>query len=103
MLTKEMKDRLRRAGEYQKKAILELLPESAEKHLEVIGGELREMFAETAACVAKECCRAGASVWGQGFGGEADGRSRGECRKKDAGKKSDGVGRKDGVRKVTIE
>ncbi len=81
MLTNEMKDKLRRAGEYQKKAILELLPEGTEKHLGVIAGELKEMFAETAAYVAKECCK-GFAAAGNGKTGEEEDGKKGERVKK---------------------
>ncbi|MCR5283520.1 MAG: hypothetical protein K6E18_09130 [Lachnospiraceae bacterium] len=57
MLTKEMMDRIKRAGEYQKKAILELLPEGMEGHLEVIFGEVRLMAREVAADLTKECVK----------------------------------------------
>ncbi len=55
MLTKERMERLKRAGEYQKKAILELLPEGMEQHMDVICQEVRLMAKETMACFAREC------------------------------------------------
>ncbi len=90
MLTNEMKNRLRRAGEYQKKAILELLPEGAEKHLNVIAGEMKEMVAETVAYVAKECCKGFAAAGSSNVGTEKAG-TEGEGKKRE------------GARKVTIE
>ena len=42
-----MLHRLKTAGEYQKKAIMALLPESMERHLDVIGKEIKIMAAET--------------------------------------------------------
>lgn len=45
-MSRELKERLKKAGEYQRKAILELLPEGMEGHLEVIGKELRQMAGE---------------------------------------------------------
>ena len=38
--------RLKTAGEYQKKAILALLPERTAGHLDVIGNEMKQMVAE---------------------------------------------------------
>ena len=46
-MSRELKERLKKAREYQKRAILELLPEGMEGHLEVIGKELRLMAEET--------------------------------------------------------
>ena len=67
MLTKEMMDRIKRAGEYQKKAILELLPDGMEGHLEVIFGEVRLMAGEIAGNLARECVR---SYWEAGKEGQ---------------------------------
>jgi len=48
-------NRLRTAGEYQKKAIYALLPEPVGRHLDVIEKELKIMAVETAADVLREC------------------------------------------------
>jgi len=45
-MNKDMINRLKTAAGYQKKAILALLPESTASHLEVIGKEMKQMFAE---------------------------------------------------------
>ena len=43
---KEMSDRIREAGLYQKKAIHVLFPDSTNRHLEVIEHEIKEMLTE---------------------------------------------------------
>ena len=43
---KEMSDRIREAGSYQKKAIHALFPDSTNRHLEVIEHEIKEMLTE---------------------------------------------------------
>ena len=45
-MNKDMIRRLRTAADYQKKAVMALLPESTAGHLEVIGKEMKQMFAE---------------------------------------------------------
>lgn len=45
-MNKDMINRLKTAASYQKKAIMALLPESTAGHLEVIGKEMKQMFAE---------------------------------------------------------
>ena len=45
-MNKDMLNRLKTAASYQKKAIMALLPESTAGHLEVIGKEMKQMFAE---------------------------------------------------------
>ena len=45
-MNKDMIKRLKTAAGYQKKAIMALLPESTAGHLEVIGKEMKQMFAE---------------------------------------------------------
>ena len=45
-MNKTMIKRLKKAGEYQKKAILALLPERTAGHLDVIGNEMKQMVAE---------------------------------------------------------
>ena len=47
-MNKDLLKRLKTAADYQKKAILALLPESTAGHLEVIGKELKLMLAEVA-------------------------------------------------------
>ncbi len=54
-MNRELLNRLRTAGEYQKKAIYALLPEPVGRHLDVIKKELKIMAVETAADVLKEC------------------------------------------------
>ena len=47
MISENMMKRLKKAAGYQRQAILALLPEGMEGHLDVIEKELKEMFAET--------------------------------------------------------
>lgn len=54
-MNKEMIDRLRTAGQYQKKAIRALFPETMNGHLEIIEKELKSMFMEAAIELMKEC------------------------------------------------
>lgn len=53
----EMRKRVQNAAEYQKKAILALLPERMAAHIQVIGKELEMMAAETAADLVAACGR----------------------------------------------
>ena len=62
MFTNEMKEKFKRAGEYQKlageyqlKAIKELFPEGADEHMKVIAGEMKAMFEEAFAGMEREC------------------------------------------------
>lgn len=50
-MSKEIVNRLIKAGKYEKMAIHALLPERAAKHMEVIEKELRTMFMEAVADV----------------------------------------------------
>ena len=45
-MKKESVPRIRTAMEYQKKAIMALMPEPMEEHFEVIGNEIKKMMAE---------------------------------------------------------
>lgn len=56
-----MLQRIKTAGEYQKKAIRALFPEEMSEHLDVIEKELKMMITETAAELRKECNKSGAS------------------------------------------
>lgn len=47
-MSKEMKERLRKAGEYQRQAIRALFPEEMNGHLDAIEKELKELFMELA-------------------------------------------------------
>ena len=51
-MNKEMADRIREAGNYQKKAIHALFPDRTNRHLEVIEHEIREMLTEEAVEIA---------------------------------------------------
>ncbi|MBO7340252.1 MAG: hypothetical protein J6W66_09030 [Lachnospiraceae bacterium] len=57
-MNRDWKERVKKAREYQRKAILELLPEGMEEHLNVIGRELR-LMAEEALGSAVTCCLRG--------------------------------------------
>ena len=48
-MNRELMTRLKKASEYQKMAIRELLPGQASEHIKVIERELKMMLAETAA------------------------------------------------------
>lgn len=54
MMNKEMIQRMKIAGEYQRKAIRALFPEEMGKHLEVIEKELKIMVMEVATELLKE-------------------------------------------------
>lgn len=54
MRNKEMMQRIKTAGEYQKKAIRALFPEEIGGHLDVIEKELRAIVMEAAAGLLKE-------------------------------------------------
>ena len=54
-MRKEYGHRVRKAMEYQKKAVMALLPESMEGHLELIGGEIRKMMLELAIEALRDC------------------------------------------------
>ena len=54
MMRNEMVSRLKTAAGYQRKAILALLPEGMDEHLDVIEKELKSMLAETVAKVMEE-------------------------------------------------
>lgn len=54
-MNREIRSRIKTAGEYQKKAIYALLPEPVGRHLDVIKKELKIMAVETAADVLREC------------------------------------------------
>ncbi len=57
-MNKEMKERLRTAAAYQKKAIEALFPERMQEHMKVIGNEMKAIFTELAAgCVLKEAAK----------------------------------------------
>ncbi|MBO6166505.1 MAG: hypothetical protein J6O17_09105 [Eubacterium sp.] len=46
-MNNDMRDRFKRAREYQRKAMMELLPEGMEKHLDVIKNEMKLMITES--------------------------------------------------------
>ena len=54
-MNKEMMKTLRTAGNYQRKALRALFPEEVGSHLDVIEGELKEMFKEIALEMVMEC------------------------------------------------
>lgn len=55
MMNKEMLQRLKIAGEYQRKAIRALFPEEMGKHLDVIEKEMKMMVVEAAGELLKNC------------------------------------------------
>lgn len=57
MMNKEMIQRMKIAGEYQKKAIHALFPEEMGEHLDVIEKELKMIVMEVATELMKECNR----------------------------------------------
>lgn len=65
MMNKETIQRLKIAGEYQKKAIHALFPEEMGEHLDVIEKELKMMVMELATELLKECNRSDVCKGGQ--------------------------------------
>lgn len=66
MMNKEILNRMKTAGEYQRKAIRALFPEKMGEHLDVIEKEMKIMITEAAAELLKNCnksddCRDGQS------------------------------------------
>ena len=59
MMNKEMINRVKTAGEYQKKAIRALFPEEMGEHLDVIEKELKVMAMEMMAELLKGCMESG--------------------------------------------
>ena len=65
MMNKEIIQRMKIAGEYQKKAIHALFPEEMGEHLDVIEKELKIIVMEVATGLLKECNRSDACKDGQ--------------------------------------
>lgn len=76
-MNKEIWNRLKTAGEYQKKAIYALFPDHVSRHLDVIEKELKMMAVEIAADVVKECRKC------ESCGGEQDHKKESEVKKVD--------------------
>lgn len=76
-MNKELCDRLKTAGEYQKKAIYALFPDNVSRHLDVIEKELKRMAVEIAADVVRECGRS------DHYGGQQDQKRESEVKKVD--------------------
>lgn len=57
MMNKEMIDRMKIAGEYQRKAMRALFPEEMSEHMDVIEKELKMMVMEVITELLKECNR----------------------------------------------
>ena len=55
MMNKDTIHRLKKAAGYQRQAILALLPEGMDSHIEVIENEIKKMFEETVTNVIFEC------------------------------------------------
>jgi len=60
MMNKEMIDRMKIAGEYQRKAMRALFPEEMSEHMDVIEKELKMMVMEVITELLKECNRSDA-------------------------------------------
>ena len=88
-MNREMLHRLKTAGEYQKKAIMALLPESMERHLDVIEKEIKIMVTETVAEMVWECRKKGAAWEKKNYEGTDAGRETQEHEKASAAKKVD--------------
>jgi len=58
-MNREMINRMKTAGEYQKKAIRALLPERMGGHLDVIENEIKMMAMEIMADMMRECRKSG--------------------------------------------
>jgi len=54
-MNKELRQRIKRAGEYQKKAIMELLPKESAGHIEVIAREFKALLTESIVRFGREC------------------------------------------------
>lgn len=54
-MNREMLHRMKKAGEYQRKAIRALFPEEMSEHLDVIEGEMKMMLMELATDWLKDC------------------------------------------------
>ena len=54
-MNSEFRQRIRRASEYQKKAIMELLPKESAGHIEVIAKELKALVTESVIRFGREC------------------------------------------------
>lgn len=65
MMNKEMIDRMKTAGEYQRKAIRALFPEEMGEHLDVIEKEMKMMVMEVAAELLKNYNKGNACRDGQ--------------------------------------
>lgn len=74
-MNREILNRLKTAGEYQRKAIYALFPEKVGRHLDVIEKELKMMAVEIAADVVKEYRKCD--------GGEPDDKKEPEVKKVD--------------------
>ena len=54
-MNRELRQRIKRASEYQKKAIMELLPKESAGHIEVIARELKALVKESVIRFGREC------------------------------------------------
>ena len=54
-MNRELRQRIKRASEYQKKAIMELLPKESAGHIEVIAKELKALVKESVIRFGREC------------------------------------------------
>ena len=64
-MNRELRQRIKRASEYQKKAIMELLPKESAEHIEVIAKELKALVKESVIRFGREC------AFGTGTGADA--------------------------------
>ena len=65
-------ERVKKAMEYQRLAVLALLPDPMAEHLAVIGSELQKMAAEMAATHKKRCMESDGTRAAQGAGGRVN-------------------------------
>ncbi|SCX14631.1 hypothetical protein SAMN02910339_02025 [Lachnospiraceae bacterium YSD2013] len=75
-MNRELRQRIKRASEYQKKAIMELLPKESAGHIEVIAKELKALVKESVIRFGREC------AFGTGAGAGTDNSGETEDRVK---------------------
>ncbi|MBR6308715.1 MAG: hypothetical protein IKR39_08925 [Lachnospiraceae bacterium] len=81
-MNKEYRQRIKRAGEYQKKAIMELLPAESAGHIEVIARELKALVTESVIRFGRECAFGSEACAGNAGGNSKAGETTGERVKK---------------------
>ena len=73
-MNRELRQRIKRASEYQKKAIMELLPKESAGHIEVIAKELKALVKESVIRFGRECAFGTGAAAGTDNSGETEDR-----------------------------